>query len=79
MDLNSPTASKVVGGLCLAAIAALGWTFVLGPETSDLSDTRAQVDAARQQNTGLLQQLSQLKAEEKELHKTRRVAAKLQA
>jgi Tfp pilus assembly protein PilO len=78
MDLNSPTASKVVGGLCMAAIVALGWTLVVGPETSNLSETRTQVDAARQQNTALLQQLSQLKSAETELKKTRRVAQELQ-
>lgn len=79
MDSNTPTASKVIGGLGLAAIAALGWTLVLGPETSSLSDTRAQVDAAREQNTVLLSQLSQLKAQEKELRKTRKIASDLSA
>jgi Tfp pilus assembly protein PilO len=79
MDAKTPTATKVIGGLGLLAVAAAGWTLVLGPETSTLADTRAQVDAARQQNAVLLQQLSQLKAQEKELDKTRRVATALQA
>jgi Tfp pilus assembly protein PilO len=77
MDLSSPRASKVIGALALLAIAALSWTFVLGPETSSLSDARAEVDAARQQNTALLQQLSQLKAQEQELKDTRKAARKL--
>lgn len=77
MDLSTPMASKVIGALALLAIAALSWTFVLGPETSSLSDARAEVDAARQQNAALLQQLSQLKAQEKELKETRKAATKL--
>ena len=79
MDLSSPAASKVVGSLCLVAVTALGWTFVVGPETSTLSDTHAQVDAARAQNASLAQQLSQLQEQEAELRKTRAVAADLAA
>lgn len=78
MELGTPKASKVVGALGLLAVAGLGWTFVLGPETSSLADARAEVDAARQQNSVLLQQLSQLKAQEQELQQTRRVARDLQ-
>jgi len=77
MDLSSPTASKVVGALGLVVVAALGWMFVLGPETSSLADARAEVDAARQQNAVLLQQLSQLKAQEQELKETRKAAKRL--
>jgi Tfp pilus assembly protein PilO len=79
MDLSSPIASKVIGTLSLVAVAALGWTLVVGPETSALSDTRAQVDAARQQNAVLQQQLGQLQTQETELKKTRTVAQKLAA
>ena len=50
MDLNTPTASKVVGGLSLLAIARPQ----LGPRAragdQHLADTRLQVDSARQQN-----------------------------
>jgi Tfp pilus assembly protein PilO len=77
MDLSSPTASKVLGALGLVVVAALGWMFVLGPETSSLSDARAEVDSARQQNAVLLQQLSQLKEQEQELKQTRKAARKL--
>ena len=79
MDFNSPTASKVVGSLCLVAVTALGWTFVVGPETSSLSETHAQVDAARAQNDALTLQLSQLKEQQAELRKTRTVADELAA
>ena len=77
MDLKTPTANKVLGGIAMLVIVALGWVFVLGPETSNLSDTRAQVEAARQQNAALVQQISQLKGQQQELRKTRRQAAAL--
>lgn len=77
MDLGSPTTSKVVGTLCLLALVALGWTFVVGPETSALSDARVQVDSTREQNTLLLQQLGQLQQQKTELRRTRVVAAEL--
>jgi Tfp pilus assembly protein PilO len=77
MDLNTPNASKVVGSLGLLAVAALGWTLVVGPETTSLSDTRAEVDAARQQNAALLVQLSDLEQQQDELKKTRKAAEEL--
>jgi Tfp pilus assembly protein PilO len=77
MDFSSPTASKVVGTLCLLVVLALGWTFVVGPETSALSDTRAQVASSREQNELLQQQLGQLQQQKTELRKTRTVAAEL--
>ena len=77
MDLNTPNASKAVGGLSLLAIAGLSWVLVLGPETSTLADTRLQVDSARQQNQVLTQQLSQLQAQSEELDKMRHTARKL--
>ena len=77
MDLNTPTASKAVGGLSLLAIAGLSWVLVLGPETSTLADTRLQVDSARQQNQVLTQQLSQLQAQRDKLGEMRQTARKL--
>jgi len=79
MDFSSPAASKVVGSLCLVAVAALGWTFVVGPETSTVSETHAQVDAARAQNATLVQQLGELKGQQAEVRKTRAVAVELAA
>jgi Tfp pilus assembly protein PilO len=79
MDLNTPTASKVVGGLSLLAVAGLSWVLVLGPETSTLADTRLQIESARQQNQVLTQQLSQLEAQRGELRKTREAAHELAA
>jgi len=77
MDLNTPNASKVVGGLSLLAIAGLSWVLVLGPETSTLADTRLQVDSARQQNQVLTQQLSQLEAQRDKLGEMRQTARRL--
>src|SRR4051812_31547721 len=77
MDFGSPTASKVVGTLCLLGVVALGWTFAVGPETSSLSETRVQVESARDQNALLLQQLSQLQQQKAEMRKTRAAAAEL--
>lgn len=77
MDLNTPTASKVVGGLSLLAIGGLSWVLVLGPETSTLADTRLQVESARQQNQVLTQQLSQLETQREKLGEMRQAARKL--
>ena len=77
MDLNTPNASKVVGGLSLLAIAGLSWVLVLGPETSTLADTRLQVESARDQNQVLTQQLSQLQAQRDKLGEMRQTARKL--
>jgi Tfp pilus assembly protein PilO len=77
MDLNTPTASKVVGGLSLLAIGGLSWVLVLGPETSTLADTRLQIESTRQQNQVLTQQLSSLKTQSEQLGATRRTARQL--
>jgi Tfp pilus assembly protein PilO len=79
MDLNTPTASKVLGGLSLVAVAGLSWVLVLGPETSTLADRRSMIDSAREQNQVLTQQLGQLEKQRTELAKTRRIARALSA
>ncbi|GAB3781060.1 type IV pilus inner membrane component PilO [Nocardioides ungokensis] len=77
MDLNTPTASKVVGGLSLLAIGGLSWVLVLGPETSSLTDTRLQIESARQQNAVLTQQLSTLQDQQGQLRASRHQARHL--
>jgi len=77
MDLNTPTASKVVGGLSLLAIGGLSWVLVLGPETSSLADTRLQIESARQQNAVLTQQLSTLQEQQGQLRESRHQARRL--
>jgi Tfp pilus assembly protein PilO len=77
MDLGTPLATKVLGGLSLAVVAALGWTFVVGPETSTLADTRAQIESVRDQNTALAAQLATLQQQRQQLGATRQTAREL--
>ena len=77
MDLSTPAATKVVGGLSLLVVTAASWLLAVGPETSKLADTRVQVESARQQNDVLVQQLSQLQRQRTEVAATRRTARHL--
>lgn len=77
MDLGTPTATKIVGGVSLLAVAALGWTLVVGPETSALSDRRDTVEATRSQNLQLATELTALERQRDALGATRRIAAAL--
>ncbi|NYD42864.1 hypothetical protein [Nocardioides panaciterrulae] len=77
MDLSTPNATKVVGGLSLLVVAAASWMLAVGPETGKLADARAEVDSARQQNTVLAQQLTQLQQQRSQVAATRRTARKL--
>ncbi len=72
MDLSTPAATKVVGGLALLVVAAGSWLAAVGPETGKLADTRAAVQSARDQNDVLTQQLSQLQRQRTELAATRK-------
>lgn len=77
MDLGTPTATKVVGGLSMLAILGLGWTLVVGPETNRLSETRQEVADTRDQNAVLQSRLAVLKKEAEQLGQTRRTAHQL--
>lgn len=77
MDLGTPTATKIIGGLSLLVVAALGWIFVVGPETSTLSDRRESIESTRDQNVLLAAQLAQLEQQREQLGATRRTAAAL--
>lgn len=77
MDLSTPAATKVVGGLSLLAVVALGWTFAIGPETTALSDARQAITDTRDQNDVLASQLAVLEKQRKELGPTRQVADEL--
>lgn len=79
MDLGTPTATKVVGAVSLLAIAVLGWTFVVGPETSVLAEQQESVTTTRDQNAQLSTQLAQLEQQREQLGATRRTAAALAA
>lgn len=77
MDLGTPTATKIVGAVSLVAVAALGWTLVVGPETSALSDRRDEIDSTRSQNLLLAADLAELERQREELGATRRTADSL--
>ena len=79
MDLSTPMATKVVGGISLLGVAAASWLLAVGPQTAKLADTRAQVESARQQNETLTLQLSQLQRQRTQLAATRRDAHDLAA
>ena len=79
MNLGTPKATKVVGALSLVAIAALGWTFAVGPETTELSEAREQITATRDQNTVLAAQLATLQRQREDLGETRNIARQLAA
>ena len=77
MNLATPAATKIVGGISMLVIAALGWTFVVGPETTALSDVRTEIVNTRDQNDVLALQLVTLKKQAEQLGETRSVARAL--
>jgi Tfp pilus assembly protein PilO len=79
MNLATPGATKVVGALSLLVVAALGWTFVVGPETTALSDVRTEIESTRDQNDVLALQLVTLEKQAEQLGETRRTARALAA
>lgn len=67
MNLRSPGATKLVGTLMLVLVAAAGWVLGVGPKTSELSDVRLEIAAAREQNDVLRQQLATLDEQREQL------------
>jgi hypothetical protein len=79
MNLKTPAATKVVGGLLLLLLAALGWMFVVGPETDRLSEVRLEIESTRDQNDTLRVQLAALERQREQLGETRETARALAA
>lgn len=77
MNLSTPGAVKIVGALALLVVGGLGWTFVVGPETTALSDVRLEIESTRDQNDVLALQLITLKKQAQELGETREDALAL--
>lgn len=77
MNLATPGATKIVGALALVVVSGLGWTFVVGPETTALSDVRLEIESTRDQNDVLALQLISLKKQATQLGETRRTATAL--
>jgi hypothetical protein len=74
MNLRTPSGTKIIGGLALALIAALGWLFVVSPQNTALGEVRAQIDNTRDQNQVLRLQLVALQAQEKKVTQTAETA-----
>lgn len=74
MQLGTPAGTKVAGALGLVAVAALGWTLAVGPETGELTEAREQVTAIRDQNALLQTQLAALVKQQAQLADTRSAA-----
>lgn len=79
MNLRTPTATKVLGGLALLLIAAAGWLLALGPQTAALAEVRVQIQDARAQNGVLAQQLVALQEQAAHLGRTRATSRALAA
>lgn len=79
MDLGTPAATKVTGALGLLAVAALGWTFGVGPQSAHLAEARDEVTAVQDQNALLTTQLAVLTKQQQDLGATRRTARVLAA
>jgi Tfp pilus assembly protein PilO len=79
MNLRSPGATKLLGGLSLGLVAAAGWIFVLSPQTSALGEVQAQIQETKDQNDLLQLQLVVLQRQEKALPETRATADALAA
>lgn len=79
MDLATPGATKLVGSFALLVVAALGWQFVVGPETDALAQAREEISTVRDQNAVLTSQLAVLEKQREGLAETRRDARRLAA
>jgi Tfp pilus assembly protein PilO len=77
MNLKSLGATKILGGLGLVLIVALGWLLVIGPKTAALSDVRLQISGVRDQNDVLQLQLAALKKQAEQLDEVRATARAL--
>lgn len=77
MNPRSVTGTKIIGGLALGLLAALGWLLVLGPRTDALVEAREQVDLVREQNAALATQLAGLQRQKEDLGPVKKAATKL--
>lgn len=77
MNLQTPIATKIVGGLMLLLMAALGWMFVVGPETAKLSEARLEIESTRDQNDVLRLQMVALEKQRLQMNETRMTARAL--
>lgn len=77
MNLRTPNAAKIVGGLSLLVVAAVGWMFVLSPQTSALAEVQTAIQDTRDQNDVLRLQLVTLQRQAEDLGETKAAAEAL--
>lgn len=78
MNLRSPSATLVLGGLGLLLLAAAGWLLLLGPLTEDVGTARQAADDAVDRNQVLAAQLADLEERAQDLGSTREAAEELE-
>ena len=78
MNLRSPSATLVLGGLGLLLLAAAGWLLLLGPLTEDVGTARQAADDAVDRNQVLAAQLADLEERAQDLRSTRQAAEELE-
>jgi Tfp pilus assembly protein PilO len=78
VNLRSPSATLVLGGLGLLLLAAAGWLLLLGPLTEDVGTARQAADDAAERNQVLAAQLADLEERAQDLGSTRRAAEELE-
>lgn len=77
MELKTPRATMIIGIVALLVIAAVSWTLVIGPKTSQLSTVRTQIQDTRDQNDLLRIQLARLVKQSGDLDDVRQTAEAL--
>ena len=78
MNLRSPSATLVLGGLGLLLLAAAGWLLLLGPLTEDVGTARQAADDAVDRNQVVAGQLADLEERAQDLRATRQAAEELE-
>jgi Tfp pilus assembly protein PilO len=78
LNLRSPSATLVLGGLGLLLLAAAGWLLLLGPLTEDVGTARQAADDAVDRNQVLAAQLADLEERAQDLRSTRQAAEELE-
>lgn len=71
MNLRTPMATKLLGSLALVLVAAVGWLFVLSPQSSELGEIQTRITDTRDQNDMLRLQLVSLQRQAQALGDTK--------
>lgn len=74
MNLKTASATKLLGGLALLLVAALGWFLLVGPTVGRLGDVGERRTAAEDRSSSMSLQLSTLRRQAEDLPETRREA-----